>query len=30
LQAIGKVVDPVDEIEPVVEMVHEKRRGRQH
>jgi hypothetical protein len=30
LQAIAKVVDPVDEIDPVVEMVHEKRRGRQH
>jgi len=28
LQAIAKVVDPVDEIDPVVEIVHEKRRGR--
>jgi len=29
LQAIAKVVDePVDEIDPVVETVHEKRRGR--
>jgi hypothetical protein len=28
LQAVAKVVDPVDEIDPVVEMVHEKRRGR--
>jgi len=28
LQALAKVVDPVDEIDPVVEMVHEKRRGR--
>jgi len=27
LQAIAKVVDPVDEIDPVVEIVHEKRRG---
>jgi hypothetical protein len=28
LQSIAKVVDPVDEIGPVVEIVHEKRRGR--
>ena len=28
LQAIAKVVDPVDEIDPVVEIVHEKGRGR--
>jgi hypothetical protein len=28
LQAVAKVVDPVDEIYPVVEIVHEKRRGR--
>ncbi len=28
LQAIAKVVDPVNEIDPVVEIVHEKRRGR--
>jgi len=28
LQTIAKVVDPVDEIDPVVEIVHEKRRGR--
>jgi len=28
LQEITKVVDPVDEIDPVVEIVHEKRRGR--
>jgi len=28
LQAIAKVVEPVDEIGPVVEIVHEKRRGR--
>ena len=28
LQAIAKVVDPVDEIDPVEEIVHEKRRGR--
>jgi hypothetical protein len=28
LQAIAKVVDPVDEIDPGVEIVHEKRRGR--
>jgi hypothetical protein len=27
LQAIAKAVDPVDEIDPVVEIVHEKRRG---
>jgi hypothetical protein len=25
---LAKVVDPVDEIDPVVEIVHEKRRGR--
>ena len=28
LQAVAKVVDPVDEIDPVVEIVHEKRRDR--
>jgi hypothetical protein len=28
LQAIAKVVDHVEEIYPVVEMVHEKRKGR--
>jgi len=28
LQAIAKVVDPVNEIDPVVEIVHEKRRSR--